>query len=45
MEDNLNFFENRRQPKFFQMEGDRNFVLVNVGSWDELNILVNERQP
>jgi hypothetical protein len=32
MEDNLNIFENGRQPQFFQMEVNLNFVLGNQGA-------------
>ena len=41
MEDDLNFFENGRQPHFFQMEDNLNLIQIE----DDLNNLVNGRQP
>ena len=34
MEEDLNIFENRRRPQFFQMEDNLNFVLGNIWSWN-----------
>ena len=50
MEDNLNIFENRRRPQFFQKEDGLNIFQMKddlnlIQIKDNLNILANGIQP